>query len=31
MVAVDDVVDIYGSDDAGCVLADSIQEYVAAP
>lgn len=31
MVAVNDVVDVYGSDDAGCVLADSIQEYVTAP
>ena len=31
MLAVNDVVDIYGSDDAGCVLADSIQEYVVTP
>jgi len=31
LVAVNDVVDIYGSEEAGCVLADSIQEYVTAP
>jgi hypothetical protein len=31
MVAVNDILDIYGSDDAGCVLADSIQEYVSGP
>jgi hypothetical protein len=32
-LAVSDEVDVFGSDDAeaGCVLADTIQEYATAP
>jgi hypothetical protein len=30
-LAQNDIVDVYGSEDAGCILADTIQTYVTGP